>query len=548
MHALPAIVIDPPRTPDGQPNLQGRWREGQICKVHSLEEGCDPLDRLIVSDDYLSQVGPPDVIVEPADRKIPYQPWAIAKRMEHLKNLETPTKWDHLDRDDNCLVGFPRSTLGEVQIRQVPGSVVFRTSSVYRIIPMDGRPHLGNNITLFMGDSRGHWEGNTLVVDVTNTDDTPWFDNHGSFHSEAMHVVERWTLVDANTLYYEATVDDPKVFTRPWKMALTFERVEDDELWENACHEGDTTSESQLAAGRAAKAAGRSGIHLHETTAPDIPGVVARGTRVQLIQEGFHGTDCPIAIGNDGLLFCEPEANRINKIDNNDRILRYLDNTGRTVGLAYDHQGRLIGAQSREPRISVLAPTQSVLADTFEGQPLARPKDLVVDRNGGIYFTDPIPTAQEAFSPPPPGRKPLVFYVRPSGQIIKVAEFVDRPSGIRLSPDERTLYVTTRESIVAFDVRPDGSVRSRRIFVQSGGDGLAVDSAGRVYLASAAVSGVRVFSPQGRDLGTIPIPPGRGGPEGVAFAGPGRKTLYIVGGGAIYRLAMLAQGVESRAR
>ena len=93
--------------------------------------------------------------------------------------------------------------------------ILYEWAHAYRTIPLDGRPHLAGNIKLYNGDSRGHWEGNTLVVDVTNFNDKVFLDSHGSFYSEALHVVERWTLVDANTLKYEATLEDPTVFTRP---------------------------------------------------------------------------------------------------------------------------------------------------------------------------------------------------------------------------------------------------------------------------------------------------------------------------------------------
>ena len=102
--------------------------------------------------------------------------------------------------------------------------ILYEWAHAYRTIPLDGRPHLAGNIKLYNGDSRGHWEGNTLVVDVTNFNDKVFLDSHGSFYSEALHVVERWTLVDANTLKYEATLEDPTVFTRPWTIAFTLDR------------------------------------------------------------------------------------------------------------------------------------------------------------------------------------------------------------------------------------------------------------------------------------------------------------------------------------
>ncbi len=115
----------------------------------------------------------------------------------------------------------------DLQILQPPGHVVFLAgfNHSYRVVPLDGRPHLPENVKLFMGDSRGRWEGNTLIVDVTNNNDKTWLDVIGSFHSDALHVVERFTVVDARTINYEATIEDPKVYTRPWKLALVLERI-----------------------------------------------------------------------------------------------------------------------------------------------------------------------------------------------------------------------------------------------------------------------------------------------------------------------------------
>ena len=117
----------------------------------------------------------------------------------------------------------------------------------FRIIPLDGRPHVGENIQLWQGDSRGHWEGNTLVVDVTNSNGK-WLDVSGDFHSDALHVVERWTFVDADTLNVEVTMEDPKVYTTPWKMAFTFTRKKekDYEVIEYACPEGERDVQHML--------------------------------------------------------------------------------------------------------------------------------------------------------------------------------------------------------------------------------------------------------------------------------------------------------------
>ena len=116
---------------------------------------------------------------------------------------------------------------GPIQILQPPGYVVFlfETHHEFRVVPLDGRPQPSEDIKLWLGSSRGRWEGNTLVIDVTNQNDSTRFDVVGNFHSDEMRVTERWTYVDNATIQYRATVDDPKVYTSPWMLGITFKRV-----------------------------------------------------------------------------------------------------------------------------------------------------------------------------------------------------------------------------------------------------------------------------------------------------------------------------------
>jgi len=142
-----------------------------------------------------------------------------------------------------------------------------------------------------------------------------------------------------------------------------------------------------------------------------------------------NGTEGVIGMPDGSVLFTEQDADKIIRVDPAGNISTYLENTNRTVGLAYDPKGRLVAAQSRDPKIGVLAPTRMVLADAFEGQPLVRPNDLVIDKKGGIYFSDPIPGAQQRFREPPPGRKPLLFYITPVGKVTKLTEDVTIGAG-----------------------------------------------------------------------------------------------------------------------
>jgi gluconolactonase len=282
-----------------------------------------------------------------------------------------------------------------------------------------------------------------------------------------------------------------------------------------------------------------------ETIAPDIPGVVAAGTKVQLIWTGFQSADGIVGAPDGSLLFAEEPASRISRIDNDGKVSTWLENTNGAGALAIDSKGRLFANQRHDVRVGILSPTTTVLASGYEGEPLKGANDLVVDKRGGVYFTES-------------GRTPpAVYYINPMGRITRLAGDIERANGIMLSRDEKILYVTSSEVIVAYDIQPDGLVNNRRIFGKlegNGADGLAIDSMGRLYVASPI--GVQIFSPQGGHLGVIPTPRPS---TTVAFAGTGKKTLYIVGRGAegpgnqqtarsMYKVSMLAEGFKDRAK
>ena len=237
----------PPRTSDGQPDLQGIWAQnGLTIPTYSLEDG-PPVDHATIIGQAL-QVNRPSAVVDMPDGRMPYQPWAATQRKAVFDNHNDLKLRNQMDPQDRCFLGGPTRffSLGNVQILQSPGYVVLMNEFAhsYRIVPLDGRPHVGEPIKLWQGDSRGRWEGTTLVIETRNSNDKTWFDKVGSFHSDSMRVTERLSLVDATTLSYRATVDDPRVFTRPWTIGLTLKPAVQDgkgllELIEQACYEGD---------------------------------------------------------------------------------------------------------------------------------------------------------------------------------------------------------------------------------------------------------------------------------------------------------------------
>jgi hypothetical protein len=206
--AKPAAGQALPRTSDGKPDVSGVWQAVNTANWNVLAHGAEkdvPAGLGVVDGD-----------------EIPYQPWAAVKQKENYANRATA------DPESKCfLPGVPRITYMPYpfQIFQTPKhvAIVYEYVHAVRRIFMDS-PHIDGEIEWFMGDSRGRWEGDTLIVDVAHFTDQTWFDRTGNFHSNALHVVERYTPISANHIQYEVTIEDPKVFTRPWKMSMPLYR------------------------------------------------------------------------------------------------------------------------------------------------------------------------------------------------------------------------------------------------------------------------------------------------------------------------------------
>jgi hypothetical protein len=240
------------RTPDGQPDIHGTWRP-LIGGGRSLEDPGVPggIEEEIARSQGQSKKNPSRV-VDPPDGKVPYQPWAAALRQKQMENEIGATKPEHIDTQARCFIlGAIRQAANANEFLQIPGFVILVNEAYhnYRVIPVDGRPTLPDTIKLWGGDSRGRWEGSTLVVEVKNLNAKNRLSHDGDFLSDTAHVVERYMFVDADHMNYEATIDDPRVFTQPWKIAIPNVRAKPrstDEMWEAACHEGERSAEIML--------------------------------------------------------------------------------------------------------------------------------------------------------------------------------------------------------------------------------------------------------------------------------------------------------------
>ena len=210
-----------PRTADGRPDLQGIW-QAMNTAVWNIQ-------------DHNAELGVPAGKGVVEGNELPYLPAALARRQENFKNRATE------DPEAKCfMVGVPRITYMPYpfQIFQTPRQIVMVSEYAHTVrnIYIDSE-HPPEGITWFMGDSRARWDGETLVVDVVHFTDQTWFDRSGNYHSEALHVVERYTRTGPDHMHYEATIEDPNVFSRPWKMSMTlYRRIEPDaQLLEYEC-------------------------------------------------------------------------------------------------------------------------------------------------------------------------------------------------------------------------------------------------------------------------------------------------------------------------
>ena len=210
-----------------RPNLHGLWQAlteaNWDIQAHAAQPGPPQFGAL-----YAEPAGPG--IVE--GNEIPYQPWAMAKKKENFEKRLTRVNTDGvrlepLDPEAKCyLPGVPRANYMPFPFEIIQGDkkilVAYEFASASRLITLDKAGPAP--VESYMGWSNGQWDGDTLVVDVTGLNDKTWFDRVGNFHSDALHVVERWTPAGPDVLQYEATIEDPKVFTRPWKMTFPLYR------------------------------------------------------------------------------------------------------------------------------------------------------------------------------------------------------------------------------------------------------------------------------------------------------------------------------------
>jgi hypothetical protein len=230
--SFPAIASAPwhgPRLADGQPDVQGHW-SNTIANHNNFTDPQggvpgDPNPRNIPTGPREARA--PSRVSDPPDGQVPFQPWAREKVADFQAHFHNPTQPQYIEPLARCApAGVPKSLYWHgYEIRQYPGYVLFLFNSGTRIVHLDGSPHLPDNIKLWNADSRGHWEGNTLVVDVANDNSKALFGRTGEFASDKVHIVERYIFDNSRQRYnYVATFDDPSVYLRPFTVTIPAKR------------------------------------------------------------------------------------------------------------------------------------------------------------------------------------------------------------------------------------------------------------------------------------------------------------------------------------
>ena len=278
--------------------------------------------------------------------------------------------------------------------------------------------------------------------------------------------------------------------------------------------------------------------------ADDSPGVGPTGP-IRRLSTGFQFTEGPAADAAGNVYFTDIPASRIHHITPSGKLTVFVESAGFCNGLMV-HGDRLLACSMEGRLVSfhLKTGTRTILAESYQGTRFNAPNDLVIDRQGGIYFTDP-----RFRSPRPyPQGKEAVYYRAADGTVTRVVENDFAPNGVILSPDEKTLYVvpTFERRVWAFPVTAPGQLGDGRVFCElvqktpggnSGGDGLTIDTAGNLYITSA--SGVQVFDAGGQHLGTIAFPEQ---PANVTFGGPDRRTLFVTARTSVYTAPVRTTG------
>jgi len=266
--------------------------------------------------------------------------------------------------------------------------------------------------------------------------------------------------------------------------------------------------------------------------------LVAVGAKVEKLADGFVFTEGPACDKKGNILFTDIPNNKVLQWNVAQRkITTVRENSDGANGLYFDRHGNVLACEGGSRQLTCMAPDGkvTVLVDEYDSKKLNSPNDLWIDPHGGVYFTDPhygrgSDLQQDGFH---------VYYLKPDRKtVVRVLDDLKKPNGVVGTADGKLLYVADpgdRKTYV-YQIQPDGSLKGRKLIAESGSDGMTLDQLGNLYLTAG---GIRIFSPQGEELGAIKVPEG---PSNLCFGGKDSKTLYITARRGFYSLKMQVDG------
>ena len=287
-------------------------------------------------------------------------------------------------------------------------------------------------------------------------------------------------------------------------------------------------------------------VCLAENGSPDVIDGLGPVGKVKKLHTDFMFTEGPASDGNGNVYFTDIPANKIYKVDPAGKLSVAIEASNHANGLMFNANGELVACEM-DGQIAVWdfeKNQRRVLAPSYQDKRFNAPNDLVIDKEGGIYFTDPHFRAPD----PLPQGKTSVYYLSKDGKVARVVEELAAPNGVILSPDEKTLYVfpTMSADMMAYPVTAAGELGEGKVFVtlqqpegktKAGADGVTMDEKGNLYITSPL--GLQVVSPEGKALGIIRIPEQ---PSNATFGGKDGKTLYVTARTSLYTVPMSVQG------
>jgi len=273
--------------------------------------------------------------------------------------------------------------------------------------------------------------------------------------------------------------------------------------------------------------------------------IIAEGAKVVKLADGFSFTEGPAVDKSGNVYFTDQPNDRILKWSVDDeKLLVFLENTGRANGMYFDNQGNLLTCSDMENEIWKIdmGGSHVVLVTDFEGKRLNGPNDLWIHPTEGVYFTDPLYRRNYWTRDPQMQQdgQHVYFFSPQTKKMFRVAIDLEQPNGIIGTPDGKKLYVADirANKTYVYDIQPDATLAKKKLFTNSGSDGMTIDHVGNIYLTGKA--GVTVFNPAGEQIALIPIE--ESWTANVCFGGKDRNILFITASECLYSIKMNVRG------